>query len=58
VRHLGIFRLKGRVLDALVAVRKRLREMGGDRTPIVVYATEAELADRSPPPTRWLANRI
>jgi len=38
-------RLKGRVLDALVAVTKRLRDMGDDRTPIVEYATEAELAD-------------
>jgi hypothetical protein len=38
-------RLKGRVLDALVAVRQRLRDMGDDRTPIVEYATEAELAD-------------
>ena len=38
-------RVKGRVLDALVAIRKRLRDMGDDRTPIVEYATEAELAD-------------
>jgi hypothetical protein len=38
-------RLKARVLDALVAVRERLRDMGDDRTPIVEYATEAELAD-------------
>ena len=41
----AIQRLKGRVLDASVAVRKRLRDMGDDRTPIVEYATEAELAD-------------
>ena len=38
-------RLKARVLDALVAVRERLRVMGDDRTPIIEYATEAELAD-------------
>jgi hypothetical protein len=38
-------RLKARVLDALVAVRERLRDMGDDRTPIIEYATEAELAD-------------
>jgi hypothetical protein len=41
----AIPRLKGRVLDASVAVRKRLRDMGDDRTPIVGYATEAKLAD-------------
>jgi hypothetical protein len=38
-------RLKTRVLDALVAVRERLRDMGDDRSPIIEYATEAEFAD-------------
>jgi hypothetical protein len=38
-------RLKSGVLDALVAVRERLRVLGDDRTPIIEYATEAELAD-------------
>jgi hypothetical protein len=31
-------------LKALVSLRKRLREMRDDRTPIIQYATEAELA--------------
>lgn len=38
-------RLKANVLDALVAARERLRDMGDDRTPLIEYATEAELAD-------------
>jgi hypothetical protein len=38
-------RLKDGVLDALVAVGQRLRDLGDDRTPIVEYATEAELAE-------------
>jgi hypothetical protein len=42
-------RLKDRVLDALVAVRKRLREVGDDRTPIIEYATEAELVEDGDP---------
>lgn len=42
-------RLKDRVLDALVAVRKRLRELGDDRTPIIEYATEAELVEDGRP---------
>jgi hypothetical protein len=33
----------GAVLDALVRLQTRLREMGVDRTPIIEYATEAEL---------------
>lgn len=33
----------GAVLDALVGVRERLREMRDDRFPIIEYATEAEL---------------
>jgi hypothetical protein len=38
-------RLKdGAVLDALVKLHERLAEMGESRTPIVEYATEAELA--------------
>lgn len=41
--------LKGRVLDALVALRKRLREMGDSRVPIIEYATEAELAEDGGP---------
>jgi hypothetical protein len=41
----AVQRLKGQLLDALVAVRRRLEDMGDDRTPIVEYATEAELAD-------------
>ncbi len=38
-------RLEDRVLDALVALQKRLREMGDSRVPIIEYATEAELAE-------------
>ncbi len=39
-------RLKGRrVLDALVAVQKRLREVQDDRIAIIEYATEAELVE-------------
>jgi hypothetical protein len=37
-------RLKNAVLDALVKLNERLNEMGEERTPIVQYATEAELA--------------
>jgi hypothetical protein len=33
----------GAALDALVRLRQRLREMRDDRTPIVEYATEADL---------------
>jgi hypothetical protein len=33
----------GAALDALVRLRERLREMRDDRTPIVEYATEADL---------------
>jgi len=42
-------RLKDRVLDALVALQKRLREMGDSRVPIIEYATEAELAEDDGP---------
>lgn len=35
---------EGDVLDSLNGIRKRLREMGEDRTPIIDFATEAELA--------------
>lgn len=42
-------RLKDHVLDALVAVRKRLREVGDERTPIIEYATEAELVEDGSP---------
>jgi hypothetical protein len=37
------------VLDALVQLRQRLREMGEDRTPIVQYATEADLEQDAGP---------
>jgi hypothetical protein len=37
----------GAVLDALVRLQERLHEMGEDRTPIVEYATEAELAQEA-----------
>jgi hypothetical protein len=41
----AIRRLDGNAtLDALVKVREQLSEMGDSRTPIVEYATEAELA--------------
>jgi hypothetical protein len=33
----------GAVLDALVSLQERLREMRDDRVPIIEYATEAEL---------------
>lgn len=33
------------VLDALVKVRERLREMKDERSPIIEYATEAELEE-------------
>lgn len=33
----------GAVLDALVKLQERLHEMGESRTPIIAYATEAEL---------------
>jgi hypothetical protein len=37
-------RLKnGIALDALVRLRERFREIGEERTPLVHYATEAEL---------------
>jgi len=39
----------GAVLDASVRLRERLREMGENRTPIVEYATEAELAQDAGP---------
>src|SRR6266508_2875866 len=39
----------GAVHDALVRLHERLREMGDDRTPIVEYATEAELAQDAGP---------
>lgn len=39
----------GVVLDALVRLRARLREMGDDRNPIIEYATEAELAQDGGP---------
>jgi hypothetical protein len=39
----------GVVLDALVRLRERLREMRDDRTPILEYATEAELAQDGGP---------
>lgn len=39
----------GASLDALVKLQERLREMGDDRTPIVQYATEAELAQDAGP---------
>jgi hypothetical protein len=42
-------KLKDAVLDALVSLRERLREMGEERTPIVEYATEAELAQDAGP---------
>jgi hypothetical protein len=35
----------GATVDALVRLRERLHEMRVDRTPIVQYATEAELAE-------------
>ena len=40
----AISKLKDKtVLDALIRLQERLREMGEERTPIVEYATEAEL---------------
>jgi hypothetical protein len=39
----------GAVLDALVGLQRRLREMGEDRIPIVDYATEAELRQDAGP---------
>jgi len=39
----------GAVLDALVKLHERLREMGDDRTPIVQWATEVELAQDAGP---------
>jgi hypothetical protein len=35
----------GAPLDALVSLQKRLGDMGDQRTPLIEYATEAELAD-------------
>jgi hypothetical protein len=40
---------KGAALDALVRLRERLRAMQDYRTPIVEYATEAELAQDAGP---------
>jgi hypothetical protein len=34
----------GSALNALIRLRKRLGEMGDERTPMIEYATEAELA--------------
>lgn len=42
-------RLAENALDALVSLQKRLREMREDRTPIIEYATEAELAQNAGP---------
>jgi len=39
----------GAVVDALVRLQERLREMRVDRTPIVEYATEAELVQDGGP---------
>jgi hypothetical protein len=39
----------GAVLDALVKLQERLREMRESRVPIVEYATEAELAQDAGP---------
>lgn len=39
----------GAVLDALVQLRRRLSDMRDDRTPIVEYATEAELLEDAGP---------
>lgn len=35
----------GAVLDALISLRSRLHELGDERSPIIEYATEAELAE-------------
>ena len=44
----AIHKLKpGATLDALVKLRERLQEMREERTPIVEYATEAELAENA-----------
>lgn len=40
---------RGAVLDALVRLQEQLREMREDRTPIVEYATEEELAHDAGP---------
>lgn len=37
------------VLDTLVQIRRRLRESGEDRSPIVGYATQEELEDVGDP---------
>jgi hypothetical protein len=37
------------VLDALVSLRQRLREMREERIPIIEYATEAELQQDAGP---------
>jgi hypothetical protein len=42
-------RLRKVVLDGLVSLRMRLNEMGDTRTPIVEYATEAELVEDGSP---------
>jgi hypothetical protein len=39
----------GAVLDAMVKLQERLRQMGDDRFPIIDYATEAELAQDAGP---------
>ena len=41
--------LKGATLDALVRLQGRLSEMKEERTPIIQYATEAELAQDDGP---------
>lgn len=43
---IGRFR-KGATLDALVRVQERLFDMRDERTPILHYATEAELAEHA-----------
>ena len=40
---------KGASLDALVRLQERLSEMREDRTPMIEYATEAELAEDGGP---------
>lgn len=42
-------KLRGLVLDALVGLQERLLEMGEHRTPIIEYATEAELVEHGGP---------
>jgi hypothetical protein len=46
----AVRRLRGEAtLNALVRLHERLREMGEERTPIVEYATEAELTQSDGP---------